>query len=94
MTPRKYITSKGAARIPSGVSPLKTISILRLDTDWYESTVEELKAFWPKLSAGGIMNDDDYGFWAGQRKALHEFFAGKDVFFCPTDFSGCILVKG
>ena len=37
------------------------ISLLRLDTDWYESTAHELKHLYPALSAGGVLIIDDYG---------------------------------
>ena len=39
----------------------KKISILRLDTDWYESTLAELKHLYPRLVKGGVLIIDDYG---------------------------------
>jgi hypothetical protein len=50
------------------------IALLRLDTDWYESTLKELKVLWPKLVIGGYMVLDDYGSWQGSKKAFHEVF--------------------
>ncbi len=52
----------------------ETISVLRLDTDWYESTAAELQQFYPRLSTGGVLIIDDYGAWAGSRKATDEYF--------------------
>jgi hypothetical protein len=49
------------------------ISILRLDTDWYESTRHELDHLYPRLSSGGVLLIDDYGYWQGSRKAVDEF---------------------
>jgi hypothetical protein len=49
------------------------ISILRLDTDWYESTVHELEHLYPRLSSGGVVLFDDYGYWEGAREAVDEF---------------------
>jgi O-methyltransferase len=49
------------------------ISILRLDTDWYESTKHELEHLYPRLSPGGVLLIDDYGWWKGSREAVHEF---------------------
>jgi O-methyltransferase len=49
------------------------ISILRLDTDWYESTRHELDHLYPRLSAGGVLLIDDYGYWQGSRQAVDEF---------------------
>lgn len=53
----------------------ETISILRLDTDWYESTALEFDLLYPKLSTGGVIIVDDYGVWAGSRKATDDYFA-------------------
>lgn len=50
------------------------ISILRLDTDFYESTKLELEILYPRLRPGGVMIIDDYGVWAGSRKAVDEYF--------------------
>jgi hypothetical protein len=49
------------------------ISLLRLDTDWYESTRHELKYLYPLLSTGGVLIIDDYGCWDGARKAVDEY---------------------
>ena len=56
-----------------GVIPDR-IAVLRLDTDWYESTRHELIHLYSRLVPGGIMILDDYGFWQGARKAVDEFF--------------------
>ena len=70
------------------------VSVLRLDTDWYESTKMELEVFWPRLQPGGIMMVDDYGHWGGARKAVDEFFAeGGRPFFQYIDYTGRLAVK-
>jgi O-methyltransferase len=71
------------------------ISVLRLDTDWYESTMYELEVLFPRLSQGGILIIDDYGDWAGAKKAVDEYFlrAPRKVFFQPIDYTGRIGVK-
>jgi O-methyltransferase len=51
------------------------IAILRLDTDWYESTKFELDNFYDKVVPGGVVIIDDYGHWQGCRKAVDEFLA-------------------
>lgn len=51
------------------------ISLLRLDTDWYESTALEYHVLYPRLSTGGVLIIDDYGVWAGSRKATDDYFA-------------------
>ena len=50
------------------------IALLRLDTDWYESTKHELIQLFPRLSRGGVLIIDDYGYWKGCRKAVDEYF--------------------
>lgn len=54
-----------------------TIALLRLDTDWYESTRHELEHLYPRLSPGGVLVIDDYGWWGGARKATDEYFAAR-----------------
>jgi hypothetical protein len=53
------------------------IALLRLDTDWYESTKAELEALYDRLSPGGVVIIDDYGYWEGQRRAVDAFFASR-----------------
>lgn len=53
------------------------IALLRLDTDWYESTKAELETLYDKLSPGGVLIIDDYGHWDGVRRAVDEFFASR-----------------
>jgi O-methyltransferase len=50
-----------------------SISLLRLDTDWYESTRHELAHLFPRLSPGGVLIIDDYGWWKGARQATDEY---------------------
>jgi len=74
-------------------SPSK-ISVLRLDTDFYESTKKELEILFPKLQVGGIIIVDDYGHWKGCKKAVDEYFKDKkNIFFQQVDYSGIIGVK-
>ena len=52
------------------------LSLLRLDTDWYESTRHELVHLFPRLERGGVLIIDDYGHWKGSRRAVDEYFSG------------------
>jgi len=52
------------------------IAILRLDTDWYESTRHELEQLFDHLVPSGVLIVDDYGAWKGSRKAVVDFFEG------------------
>jgi O-methyltransferase len=49
------------------------IAVLRLDTDWYESTKHELEHLYPRLAPGGVLIIDDYGSWQGSKDATDEF---------------------
>jgi hypothetical protein len=51
------------------------ISILRLDTDWYQSTKHELDHLYDRLVPGGVLILDDYGWWQGARRAVDEWLA-------------------
>ena len=49
------------------------IALLRLDTDFYESTKAELEHLYQKVAKNGVVIVDDYGTWAGARKACDEY---------------------
>jgi O-methyltransferase len=69
------------------------IALLRLDTDWYESTKHELIHLYPKLMHKGVLIIDDYGSWEGARLAVDEYFGSVPVLFNRTDFSGRMAIK-
>lgn len=70
------------------------ISLLRLDTDWYESTAHELEHLYPRLVSGGVLMIDDYGYWQGSRKATDEFLerTGEQLMLIRMD-SGRVAIK-
>ena len=72
-----------------------SIAILRLDTDWYESTRVSLETLYPRLVPGGVCILDDYGHWQGARKAVDEYFAalGRRPYMHPIDYSGRVFIK-
>ncbi len=69
------------------------ISILRLDTDFYESTKIELEILYPLLSDKGVLIIDDYGYWKGAKKAVDEYFKNKNVWFHYIDHDCRLLIK-
>ncbi|MFM7207145.1 MAG: TylF/MycF/NovP-related O-methyltransferase [Planctomycetaceae bacterium] len=73
----------------------ETIAILRLDTDWYESTKHELVHLYPRLVVGGVLIIDDYGHWQGARRAVDEYLAetGVRLLLTRIDATGRIGVK-
>ncbi|HWZ15527.1 MAG TPA: TylF/MycF/NovP-related O-methyltransferase [Mucilaginibacter sp.] len=88
-----YIKGKVEDTIPSTL-PSK-IALLRLDTDWYESTAHELKYLYPLLVPGGVIIIDDYGHWEGARKAVDEYISGNKLplLLNRIDYTGRIGVK-
>ena len=71
----------------------ESISVLRLDTDWYESTKIELEVLYPRLVKGGILIVDDYGMWNGSRRAVDEYFKDSNVWLHYIDEDCRLLVK-
>lgn len=69
------------------------IALLRLDTDWYESTKHELIHLFPLVEKNGVLIIDDYGHWAGAKKAVDEYFADKPMFFNRIDYTASIGIK-
>ena len=73
----------------------KQIALLRLDTDWYESTKHELIHLFPKLVSGGVLILDDYGYWAGAKKAVDEYVSQNKIkiLLNRIDQTGRIAIK-
>lgn len=71
------------------------ISLLRLDTDWYQSTLHELRHLFPRLSEGGVLIIDDYGHWKGAKKAVDEYFSQNSIpiLLNRIDYTGRIGIK-
>ena len=69
------------------------LALLRLDTDWYESTRHELEHLYPRLTAGGVLIVDDYGHWEGSKLAVDEYFAGRPLLMTRIDYAARMAVK-
>lgn len=73
------------------------IALLRLDTDWYESTKIELEILYPLLEKKGVLLIDDYGYWKGSQKAVDEYLKNNDIvdrsILWRIDESGRALIK-
>jgi hypothetical protein len=72
------------------------LALLRLDTDWYESTRHEMVHMYPRLSRGGVLIIDDYGHWQGCRQAVDEYFSDgtvAPVLLQRIDYTGRMAVK-
>lgn len=71
------------------------IALLRLDTDWFNSTYHELVNLYPLLSPHGVIQIDDYGMNLGQKKAVDKYFTENNlkIFLNRTDCYGVIGVR-
>jgi O-methyltransferase len=89
----RFVQGKVEDTIPE-CAPEK-IAILRLDTDWYESTRHELEHLFPRLAVGGVLIIDDYGAWEGARRAVDEFIAAHKtpILLNRIDETGRVAVK-
>jgi O-methyltransferase len=72
-----FVVGRVEETIPAQVP--EQIALLRLDTDWYESTYHELVHLYPRLAPGGVLIVDDYGFWRGSREATDQYFREQSV---------------
>ena len=88
-----YIKGKVEETIPANAP--ESIALLRLDTDWYDSTKHELIYLFPKLMKGGVLIIDDYGHWDGARKAVDEYFKENkiQILLNIIDYTGRIGIK-
>jgi O-methyltransferase len=64
---------KGFFRDTLPLAPISALSVLRIDADLYESTLEALNVLYPKLSAGGYAVFDDYQNLTACRRAIDEY---------------------
>lgn len=88
-----FIKGKVEDTLPAGAP--EQIALLRLDTDWYESTKHEMEHLYPRLADNGVLIIDDYGHWKGARQAVDEYFEAQG--FRPLlgrlDYTGRMMVK-
>jgi len=89
-----FVKGKVEDSIPV-VMPENPIALLRLDTDWYESTKHEMDHLYPHLVQKGILIIDDYGHWQGARKAIDEYLSEHKIAMLlnTIDYTGRIAVK-
>jgi hypothetical protein len=62
-------------------APIERLAVMRLDGDYYESTMDALTALYDKLSPGGYVIIDDYGekLWTYCRRAVDDFRKARGI---------------
>lgn len=88
-----FIKGKVEDTIPAAIPD--SIALLRLDTDWYESTRHELQHLYPLLVSRGVIIIDDYGHWQGARQATDEYLQAHNIplLLSRIDYTARIGVK-
>lgn len=88
-----FVEGRVEDTIPGGAP--RQIALLRLDTDWYDSTRHELAHLYPRVVPQGITIIDDYGHWQGAKAATDEYFAslGAVPFLNRVDYTARLLIK-
>jgi len=64
-----------ADTLPRMRQEIGALCFLHLDGDWYESTKDILVNLFDQVVPDGYLQIDDYGYWDGCRRAVHEFEA-------------------
>jgi O-methyltransferase len=59
--------------VPRFAATRAPIALLRLDGDWYDSTMVCLQNLFPLVVQGGMVIIDDYGTWDGCTRAVHAY---------------------
>lgn len=88
-----FVKGKVEDTIPGTIPDV--IALLRLDTDWFESTYHDLVYLYPLLSTKGFLIIDDYGHWQGAREAVDRYFEENQVkmFLSRLDYSARAGIK-
>ncbi|MCZ6605849.1 MAG: class I SAM-dependent methyltransferase [Alphaproteobacteria bacterium] len=85
-----FIKGKVEETVPEK-APDGPIALLRLDTDWYQSTKHGLQHLFPKLVSGGVLIIDDYGDWPGARQAVDEYLDAHKIPILLTRVKGSVI---
>lgn len=74
---------------------IERISVLRLDGDYYSSTMDALNSLYTKISPGGFIIVDDYNSFASCKQAISDFQDKRAVKFdiIPIDNAGVYFRK-
>lgn len=93
--PERIHLVKGAVEKTIPATAPASIALLRLDTDWYESTRHEMNHLFPRVSPNGVLIVDDYGHWQGARRAIDGYLREQQEHYLMLrlDYTGRLLIK-
>lgn len=75
-------------------TPENPVALLRLDADWYDSTIDCLTQLYPKVCKNGLIILDDYYTWDGCSRAVHDYLAGIKSASRIASYNGiCYIIK-
>jgi len=91
----KFIFVEGPVELTLKETTPESICLLRLDTDYYESTLIELQVLYPLLVTHGALLLDDYSYFEGVRRATDQYFeeAGYDIMLSRVDMNARSGIK-
>jgi predicted O-methyltransferase YrrM len=86
---------KDTLNVPENIENIGEIGVLRLDGDWYESTMVCLEKLYDKVVPGGVIIIDDYGHWIGAKRATDEFRSKYNIIspLIKTDYTEHYWIK-
>lgn len=70
-----------AHTLPKVRSEIGEIALLHANGNWYESTMDIFNHLFDQVVRQGAIQIDDYGFWEGCQRAIHEFERDRDLSF-------------
>jgi O-methyltransferase len=75
---KSFVITKGWLRETLPKAERKPIALLRLDADWYDSTVCILENFASSVVRGGLIIVDDYYLFEGCTRAVNEYVLARN----------------
>lgn len=97
----RYLSNYKKVFFYPGVFPADTakfvtdryFSFVHLDVDFYDSTLECLRFFYPRMVGGGGLVSHDFSTLLGVRKAFDDFFLDKQELVIELPTSQCLVIK-
>jgi len=84
---------KGIFPLTAGPIKNTTFSFVHLDLDIYQSTLDALIFFYPRMSPGGVIISHDYINAPGVNQAFNQFFIDKPESIVELPSSQCLVIK-